>query len=657
MDADIPLWAPSPTGIKSSNLAHFQNFLTKQKLIDAPFSNYDELHHWSTAHRGPFWTSLFDYFDILHKGDLTPAELPNDEMINSQWFPNVHLNFAENLLRTESDDIAVVSILENGQRSTLTFRELKEKVRQLQHSLVKINIQPGDRVAAFMPNVAETLVAMLATTSLGAIWSSCSPEFGINGVIDRFMQIEAKVLIACDGYYYNGKTIDCRPKLTEITQRLPHLEQIILVPIIDAHVETGSLNLPAPCSTLEGFLSKDQNYTLQFIQLPFNHPLYIMYSSGTTGLPKCIVHGAGGTLLQHLKEHAFHTNLKVNDSLFYYTTCGWMMWNWLVSGLALGVKLVLFDGSPFYPQANRLINLIDEEDITVFGCSAKYLSALEKVGLSPKQNHDLSSLKQVLSTGSPLSPASFHYVYQEFKKDLCLSSISGGTDIISCFVLGNPTLAVYSGAIQCVGLGMDVAIYNEEGEAVIGEKGELVCTQAFPSMPIYFWNDPEKNRYRASYFKRFPGIWTHGDIGELKPNGGVILSGRSDTVLNPGGVRIGTGEIYRIVDTVPQIMDSVVVGHAWNGDVRVVLFVQLKTGLYLDEALRIKIKKTIKKELSPRHVPEKILQVQDIPKTLSGKTVELAVNHCIHGKEIKNIDALANPEALEQYKNREELKT
>ncbi|MBV1870864.1 MAG: AMP-binding protein, partial [Gammaproteobacteria bacterium] len=386
MDADIPLWTPSPTDIKSSNLTHFQNFLTKQKLISTPFSNYSDLHHWSTAHRGPFWTSLFDYFDILHKGDLTPAELPNDEMINSQWFPSVRLNFAENLLRTESDDIAVVSILENGQRSTLTFRELKEKVRQLQHSLVKINIQPGDRVAAFMPNVAETLVAMLATTSLGAIWSSCSPEFGINGVIDRFIQIEAKVLIACDGYYYNGKTVDCRPKLIEITQRLPHLEQIILVPVIDTHVETGSLNLPAPCSTLEDFLSKDKGYALQFIQLPFNHPLYIMYSSGTTGLPKCIVHGAGGTLLQHLKEHAFHTNLKVSDSLFYYTTCGWMMWNWLVSGLALGVKLVLFDGSPFYPQADRLINLIDEEDITVFGCSAKYLSALEKVGLSPKQN-------------------------------------------------------------------------------------------------------------------------------------------------------------------------------------------------------------------------------------------------------------------------------
>ena len=657
MTVTDPLWTPDIENIQTANMTHFQSFLHKQKLINEPFPNYSQLHQWSVSNRGVFWTSLFDFFQILYEGKPEPSELVQASMMNTRWFPNVRLNFAENLLRRNDDKPAVVSILENGQRHELSFRELKEKVRQLQHSLIQAGVQEGDRVAAFMPNVTETIIAMLATTSLGAIWSSCSPDFGINGVIDRFGQIKPKVLFACDGYYYNGKTIHCFDKLQQITDQLPDLELIIITPLIGDAKCTEELNQKVTSQYFEGFLSSDKTHQLQFNRLPFDHPLYIMYSSGTTGLPKCIVHGAGGTLLQHMKELSLHTNLKPDDSIFYFTTCGWMMWNWLVSSLALGARLVLFDGSPFHPQPERLIDLIDSERINVFGCSAKYISALEKAEVKPKQSHHLTSLQRILSTGSPLNPASFQYVYREFKQKLCLSSISGGTDIISCFVLGNPILPVYSGEIQSAGLAMDVKIFNDQGEPLNGEKGELVCSQPFPSMPIYFWNDPDKKRYHASYFACFDNIWTHGDYGEETQHGGFIISGRSDTVLNPGGVRIGTAEIYRVVDSIQEVVDSVVVGQSWSDDVRVVLFVQLKTGLSLNEALRKEIKQTVRKELSPRHMPEKILQVTDIPKTLSGKVVEIAVSHTIHGRKVENLDALANPEALAQYKDRPELKS
>ncbi|MBL4608469.1 MAG: acetoacetate--CoA ligase [Pseudomonadales bacterium] len=656
MTKDTPLWTPSLQDVQAANITHFQAYLTEKKLISAPFSTYKELHHWSITNRRVFWKSLFDYFQICYEGSTEPAELVQTEMINTRWFPNVRLNFAENLLRRDDNKPAVVSILENGQRKELSFQELKEKVRQLQHSLLEMGVQEGDRIVAFMPNIPETLIAMLATVSLGAIWSSCSPDFGINGVIDRFGQIKPKVLFCCDGYYYNGKTIQCFDKLKQISAQLPELEQIVITPLIGETNCAQQLNQHTPSPYFEEFLSSDKEHTLQFKRLPFNHPPYIMYSSGTTGLPKCIVHGAGGTLLQHLKELSLHTNVKRDDTIFYYTTCGWMMWNWLVSSLALGAKLVLFDGSPFHPKPSSLIDLIDKEQINTFGCSAKYISALEKADVKPKQSHQLKSLRNILSTGSPLNPANFQYIYREFKQELCLSSISGGTDIISCFVLGNPVLPVYSGEIQCAGLAMDVNIFNEQGKPIIGEKGELVCTQAFPSMPIYFWDDPDNKRYHASYFHHFSNIWTHGDYGEETPHGGFIISGRSDTVLNPGGIRIGTAEIYRIVESIPKILDSVVVGQSWKGDVRVVLFVQLKTGLNLDEILQKEIKQTIRKELSPRHTPEKILQVTDIPKTLSGKTVELAVSHSIHGRCVENLDALANPEALKEYKNRQELK-
>jgi acetoacetyl-CoA synthetase len=516
-------------------------------------------------------------------------------------------------------------------------------------ALRSAGVAAGDRVAGFMPNVPETIVAMLATSSIGAIWSSCSPDFGINGVMDRFGQIEPKVLFACDGYYYNGKTIDSTQRIGQICAKIDSIEQLVLVKVTEAVTDIPQ------AMDYGDFLVKENTPKLQFEQLPFDHPLYIMYSSGTTGAPKCIVHGAGGTLLQQLKEQQLHSNLQPDDVLFYFTTCGWMMWNWLVAGLATEASIVLFDGSPFYPEPRSLIDMAEQEKINIFGTSAKYIAALEKAHVVPRESHQLASLKAILSTGSPLSHESFQYVYRDIKADLCLSSISGGTDILSCFVLGNPTLPVWEGQIQCRGLGMAVEIWDEQGRSVTEQKGELVCVKPFPSAPIYFWNDPENKKYLSAYFQTYANIWAHGDYGEITAQNGVIIHGRSDAVLNPGGVRIGTAEIYRQVEKLDEVVDSICIGQDWDDDVRVVLFVVLRQGLSLDDKLIGKIRSNIRSETTPRHVPAKVIAVTDIPRTISGKIVELAVRKVVHGQAVNNTDALANPEALELFKDLPEL--
>ena len=529
-------------------------------------------------------------------------------------FPGATLNFAEHLLRRRDGHPALVAIAEDGSREQLSYAQLAAHVAGMQRALRNAGVGIGDRVAAFMPNTWQTVVGMLASASLGATWSSCSPDFGTQGVIDRFGQIEPKVLIAAAGYRYAGKQIDLTDKLNEILPQLPSLERLVIV-------------------------------------------LYILYSSGTTGVPKCIVHGTGGTLLQHVKELGLHTDLGATDTLFYYTTCGWMMWNWLVSGLALGATLVLYDGSPFHPEPTRLIDLIDAEDISIFGSSAKFIAALEKAGVKPRESHKLHSLKTILSTGSPLAHESFEYIYRDLKADLCLSSISGGTDIVSCFALGNPTLPVWPGELQCKGLGMDVQVWDEQGQPLQGGKGELVCARHFPSMPVGFWNDAGGEKFRAAYFDTFPGVWAHGDYAEETEHGGLVIHGRSDAVLNPGGVRIGTAEIYRQVEKVPQVLESVAISQDWQGDVRVVLFVRLREGVTLDDALRDEIRRIIRANTTPRHVPARIVQVADIPRTISGKIVELAVRNVVHGRPVKNTDALANPQALELYRDLAQLQS
>jgi acetoacetyl-CoA synthetase len=574
-------------------------------------------------------------------------------MPSAHWFPGATLNFAEHLLRRRDNHPALVAIGEDGSREQLTYAELAAHVAGLQRQLQAAGVGLGDRVAAFMPNTWQTVVGMLAASSLGATWSSCSPDFGTQGVIDRFGQIEPKVLIAAAGYRYAGKNLDLTGKLGEILERLPSLQQLILVPYSNPKTRTDALQTEAQVSLWQDFYQPGG--TPAFTQVAFDHPLYILYSSGTTGVPKCIVHGSGGVLLQHVKELGLHTDLSASDCLFYYTTCGWMMWNWLVSGLALGATLVLFDGSPFHPGAERLIDLIDAENISIFGTSAKYLAALEKAGAKPGSSHQLERLKTILSTGSPLSHESFDYVYREIKSDLCLSSISGGTDIVSCFALGNPLLPVWRGELQCKGLGMDVQVWNDAGQPVIGEKGELVCAKHFPSMPVGFWNDPQGEKFKSAYFDTFPGVWAHGDYAEETAHGGLVIHGRSDAVLNPGGVRIGTAEIYRQVEKVEEVLESIAIGQDWNNDVRVVLFVRLREGVSLTDELQERIRQVIESNTSTRHVPAKIIAVTDIPRTISGKIVELAVRNVVHGKPVKNTDALANPEALELYKDLPEL--
>lgn len=645
-----PLWEPSAKRKAQANMTRFIRLVNER--YGKEFNNYDELYAWSCDNIPDFWALMWEFGEIIASAPYTSVVKNFDDMFNSEWFEGARLNFAENLLRYRDDRIALVFKGEATESRRITYRELYSQVARLSRSLRECGVTVGDRVAGFMPNMIETVVAMLAATSIGAIWSSCSPDFGFQGVMDRFGQIEPKVLFTANGYSYNGKKFDSLEKVQQITSEIKSIEKVVVVPYTEAE---PAIDAVKNAELYSHFLWSEDAPEIRFEQLPFEHPLYIMYSSGTTGVPKCIVHGAGGTLIQHLKELILHTDLKREDTIIYFTTCGWMMWNWLVSSLAVGATVVLFDGSPFYPDPGALFKLVQDEKITVFGTSAKYLASVEQAGVKPRESFDLSALKAILSTGSPLSVDSFRYVYRDVKEDVCLSSISGGTDIISCFALGNPIGPVYEGELQCRGLGMKVAAFDMEGRPVVGEKGELVCTAPFPSMPIYFWNDPDDKKYLGAYFEMYPNVWHHGDYVEVTDTGGMIIYGRSDATLNPGGVRIGTAEIYRQVEAMPEIADSLVVGQDWNNDVRVILFVKTAPGYELTEELKNKIKMNIRQNATPRHVPEKIIQVADIPYTINGKKVELAVKRVIHGLDVPNKDALANPQVLDLYKDLPEL--
>jgi acetoacetyl-CoA synthetase len=646
-----PLWTPSAERIAATRMDAFRRFVNQRHSLQ--LADYPALHAWSVEQRETFWQAIVEFFEVRFSHQPRAVLDEGPAMPSAHWFSGASLNFAEQLLRRRDQHPALIAIGEDGSREELSYAELAAHVAGLQQKLKALGVGLGDRVAAFMPNTWQTVVGMLATTSLGATWSSCSPDFGTQGVIDRFGQIEPKVLIACAGYRYAGKRLDLTSKLNEILARLPSLAQLIVVPYARPEAQASDYQTPAKVALWDDYYQAGGEP--EFVQVAFEQPLYILYSSGTTGVPKCIVHGVGGTLLQHVKELGLHTDLRAEDCLFYYSTCGWMMWNWLVSGLALGATLVLFDGSPFHPTPERLIDLIDAENISIFGTSAKYLAALEKAGAKPGSTHQLTHLKTILSTGSPLAHESFDYVYREIKSDLCLSSISGGTDIVSCFALGNPVLPVWRGELQCKGLGMDVQVWNDAGQPVTGEKGELVCAQHFPAMPVGFWHDPQGEKFHAAYFESFPGIWAHGDYAEITEHGGLVIHGRSDAVLNPGGVRIGTAEIYRQVEKVEAVLESIAIGQEWDDDVRVVLFVRLRDGVVLTEQLQAQIRQVIRANTTPRHVPAKIIAVADIPRTISGKIVELAVRNVVHGRPVKNTDALANPQALALFKDLPEL--
>jgi acetoacetyl-CoA synthetase len=633
-----PLWTPSPERAAKTELARFMKLAGK--------SSFADLHRWSIEHSADFWNAVWDFSAVRgEKGGEVVVDATR--MPGAKWFPQARLNYAENVLRNRSSADAIVFWGEDRIKRRLSHNNLHALVSRIARALSDAGVRKGDRVAGYLPNVPEATAALLATASLGAVWSSCSPDFGVQGVLDRFGQIEPKVLFCADGYLYNGREFDSQEKASQVLDQLPSVEECVVVDYLGAPAKVGT--------SLYDFLEPFDAGEIDFEQVEFNHPLYILYSSGTTGVPKCIVHGTGGALLQHLKEHRLHSDVQPGDRLFYFTTLGWMMWNWLVSGLASDATLVLYDGSPFAQRGRVLFDFAEAERMTHFGTSAKFIDALAKTGLKPKETHRLDELRAVLSTGSPLGPEGFDYVYANIKDDVCLSSISGGTDIVSCFVLGNPMGPVWRGEIQAKGLGMAVEVFDESGKPVTREKGELVCTRPFPAMPIGFWNDPDGAKYHAAYFEKYPNVWRHGDWCEETEHGGLVIYGRSDAVLNPGGVRIGTAEIYRQVEQIDEVMEALVIGQEWEADVRVVLFVKLKEGLQLDEALVNRIKRRVRENTTPRHVPAKVVQVLDIPRTKSGKIVELAVREVVHGRPVKNLEALANPEALEYFRDRREL--
>jgi acetoacetyl-CoA synthetase len=636
------IWSPGTDRVEASAMYRF--------MRQSGFDDYASLYQWSVDHSPAFWEAVCEFCDVVFDKEADQILQRPDDIMDAGWFAGSQLNYAANLLRNDGDDTAIVFIGENGTGRELSHTDLRNEVASIAAGLKLAGVDKGDRVAGFLPNCPETVIAMLATTSIGAIWSSCSPDFGVNGVVDRFGQITPKVLFATNGYFYNGKTCDTRSIVERVVQDIPGIERVVMLPFVD--------DLPTDIASSCAVCWRDfalATSSLSFTPVDFDHPLYIMFSSGTTGVPKCIVHGHGGSLLQHLKEHRLHTDIGRGDRLFYFTTCGWMMWNWLVSGLATGATLVLFDGAPFFRDGRVLWEMAEDNRVTIFGTSAKYISALEKAGIRPADEFRLPDLRTVLSTGSPLAPESFDFVYDAIGDDLQLASISGGTDILSCFALGNPVLPVRRGELQCRGLGMAVQIFDENGKPVVEEHGELVCTKPFPSAPVGFWNDSDGSRYRAAYFERFPGVWAHGDFAELTVDGGIIIHGRSDAVLNPGGVRIGTAEIYRQVEKLDEIVESIAIGQNWKDDVRVVLFVVLRDGVQLDVALQQRIRTVIRDNATPRHVPAKILAVPEIPRTKSGKIVELAVRSAVHGEVVKNTEALANPEALAYFANIAEL--
>jgi acetoacetyl-CoA synthetase len=647
---DTPLWSPDQRKLEDSPWMAFAGFAGERSGLS--LTDPLALQDWSVTDREGFWSALWDFCGV--RGDKGDRIVENgDAMPGARFFPDARLNFAENLLTRSGSEPAILFRAEDKLARQMSWDELAALVSRLQQAFRAHGVGEGDRIAAMMPNMPETVACMLAAASIGAIWSSCSPDFGVQGVLDRFGQIEPKLFISCDGYWYNGKRQEVADKLTAIAAALKP-EATVIVPLLDdAEAVAGAVK---GAVTLADFIAAFPAKRVTFESLLFSHPLYILFSSGTTGIPKCIVHSAGGTLLQHLKEHRLHCGIEPGERLFYFTTCGWMMWNWLVSGLAAGATLCLFDGSPFAPDGNVLFDYAAQERFAVLGTSAKFIDAVRKAGLEPARTHDLSSLRLLTSTGSPLSPEGFSFVYEGIKPDVHLASISGGTDIVSCFVLGNPALPVWRGEIQGPGLGMAVDVWDEDGNSITGEKGELVCTKPFPAMPIGFWNDPDGSKYHAAYFARFDNVWTHGDFAEWTPHHGIIIHGRSDATLNPGGVRIGTAEIYNQVEQMDEVIEAICIGQDWEDDVRVVLFVRLAGGVTLDDALEARIRSKIRTGASPRHVPARIIAVSDIPRTKSGKIVELAVRDIVHGREVKNKEALANPEALALFADLEELK-
>ncbi|WP_438996016.1 acetoacetate--CoA ligase [Candidatus Puniceispirillum sp.] len=642
------LWRPDQDILQNAEISKFISFLAQNSTYDGD-QDFQKLWQWSVDNSEQFWSILWDWHGVIgSKGDRVLIDA--DQMPGAKFFPDAKINFAENMLRDADDTIAISAYGEDGRRQRLTRRELYNNVMSVAGWLQQAGVEKGDRVAAYAPNVPETIIMMLASATIGAVFSSCSPDFGLDGVRDRFGQIEPKILLACDGYHYAGKQIDRLPIIKDLVAAVPSVNKILIIPYLN---ETPDLSGLANATLFAEALSTTP--VSGFTQIAFNDPLYILYSSGTTGAPKCIVHGTGGTMLQHIKEHRLHSNVKAGDNVFYFTTCGWMMWNWLVSALMMKAKIVLYEGNPFFPGPERLWQIAETEKLSLFGTSAKYIDAVSNAGYHPKQSVDLGALRSLLSTGSPLSSDGFDFVYQSIKDDVQLCSISGGTDIVSCFVLGAPSQPVYAGEIQTRGLGMAVDVLDNDGMSVRGKQGELCCCAPFPSMPVMFWNDPDGSKYKAAYFEHFPGVWRHGDWATLNERGGIVIHGRSDATLNPGGVRIGTAEIYRQVESFSEIIEALVIGQNWDNDVRVILFVRMADGCALSDQIKADLKTAIRKGATPRHIPAVIVAVPDIPRTRSGKITELAVRDIIHGRDVKNTSALANAEALDFFRHIDEL--